>query len=55
MWEGVPKTLHTFAVASSLSRGTYADEMFMYEPSQAEFEVTLCDLGWSNLFDAAMS
>ena len=43
------------STSSSLSRGTYADEMFMYELSWAEFEITLCDLEWSDLFDATLS
>ena len=43
------------STSSSLSRGTYADEMFMYESSQAEFEIMFCNLEWSDLFDMALS
>ena len=53
--EGVVSRFKATSTSSSLSRGTYADEMFMYESSRAEFEITLCDLDWSDLFDAVLS
>ena len=53
--KGVASRFKATSVTSSLSRGTYADEMFIYESSHAEFEITLCDLEWSDLFDTALS
>ena len=53
--EGVASRFKATSTTSSLSRGTYADEMFIYESSHAEFEITLCNLEWSDLFDAALS
>ena len=52
--EGVASRFKAPSATSSLSRGTYADKMFIYESSHAEFEITLCDLEWSDLFDAAL-
>ena len=53
--EGVASRFKATSMTSSLSRGTYADEMFMYESGHAKFEITLCNLEWSDLFDAALS
>ena len=53
--EGVASRFKATSTTSSLSRGTYADEMFMYELSHAEFKIMLCDLEWSDLFNAALS
>ena len=52
--EGVASRFKAIRVTSSWSRGTYTDEMFMYESSRAEFEIMLCNLEWSDLFDAAL-
>ena len=53
--KGVASRFKATSATSSLSRGTYADKMFIYELSRAEFKITLCDLKWSDLFDAALS
>ena len=53
--EGVASRFKATSMTSSLSRGTHADEMFMYELSRAEFEITPCNLEWSDLFNTALS
>jgi hypothetical protein len=35
-----------------VGHGSYADELFTYEHGRVEFEITLCDLEWSDVFDS---
>ena len=49
--EGVATRFKAATPPHALGKGSFADELFIYEQGRVEFEITLCDLEWADLFD----
>ena len=49
--ESVANQFKTITPSHALGKGSFVDELFIYEQGRIEFEIMLCDLEWADLFD----